>query len=158
MADEDLTEAEFLARSGPALAGLVADPVADRTAEVGELPPALQSAREGNTELIRGVGIFDTPDPGTGNLLMSCTFPGNGALVVYPGSEVCIDAGALEIFIDDAEEFQVRARRRPPEMALFGSNGCFRGQAAPGRGVGQEWCYNNMLLRNWGRAPCGLGG
>ena len=120
MADEDLTEAELMARSGPASAGPVADLAADRTVEVGEPLPALQSAREGNAELIRGVGIFDTPDPGTGNLLMSCTFPGNGALVVYPGSEVCIDTGALEIFIDDAEELQVRARPKAAAIELKG--------------------------------------
>ena len=60
--------------------------------------------REGNAELIRGVALFDTPEPGTGKMSFGCTLPGEAALVVYPGSEVCLDSGAAIIFADESDQ------------------------------------------------------
>jgi hypothetical protein len=70
------------------------------------------NSREGNAELIAGVGLFDTPEPGTGKAFLGAGFPGNGTLVVYPGSEVRIDAGGIEISADDANQPRMRARPR----------------------------------------------
>src|SRR3954447_18929818 len=81
-------------------------------------PRSHENAREGNADLIREVGLHDTPEPGTGNMFMGCPFPGNGALVVYPGSECCIDAGALEISVDDNMQFRLRARPRVAAIEL----------------------------------------
>lgn len=78
--------------------------------------PADQPAREGNADLIRGVGLFDTPEPGTGNACLGAGFPGDGTLVKYPGSEVCIDVKGLEITAD--ENGQPRMRVRPRVAAI----------------------------------------
>jgi hypothetical protein len=93
------------------------------TRKAPKLEPLLQAsnqqnAREGNADLIRGVGLFDTPEPGTGNAFMGCPFPGNGALVVYAGSELCFDTGALEISVDDGMQFRFRARPRVAAIEL----------------------------------------
>ena len=93
------------------------------TRKAPKLEPPLQAsnqqnAREGNADLIRGVGLFDTPEPGTGKAFMGCPFPGNGALVVYAGSELCFDTGALEISVDDGMQFRFRARPRVAAIEL----------------------------------------
>jgi transcriptional regulator with XRE-family HTH domain len=77
-----------------------------------------EDAREGNANLIRGVGLFDTPEPGTGNALMGCPLPGNGVLVVYPGSEVCFDPGSIEVSVDDSMQLRFRARPRAAAIEL----------------------------------------
>ena len=92
--------------------------------------PAQQNPREGNADLIRGVGIFDTPEPGTGKALMGCSFPGNGALVVYPGSEFCFDAGAMEISVDDVGQHRFQARPKVAAIELHDDEVRFHPPAA----------------------------
>ena len=80
-------------------------------------PAEPQNAREGNADLIRGVGIFDTPDPGTGNALLGCPFPGNATLVVYPNCDFTIDAGGMVISLDDSDQ-PLRLKTRPRVAAI----------------------------------------
>jgi hypothetical protein len=69
-----------------------------------------QPAREGNADLIRGAGLFDTPDPGTGNVLAACAFPGNAALVVYPGCDTYFDVGGMVLSLDESGTPRLNAR------------------------------------------------
>ena len=52
---------------------------------------------------------MDTPEPGTGNLIVGCPLPGNGVLVLYPGCEFCFDARGMEISIDDVGQLQIQS-------------------------------------------------
>ena len=90
-------------------------------------------AREGNAELIRGVALFDTPEPGTGNRLLSCALPGMGALVVYPGCEVVIDAGEVIISGLESEQLQLQARLKVAAIELKGDEVRFHPPASDAR-------------------------
>ena len=59
--------------------------------------------------LFAAVGISTRLNLAQANLIVGCPFPGNGALVVYPGCEICIDAGGIEISIDDAGKLQIQS-------------------------------------------------
>ena len=83
-------------------------------------PPSQQNPREGNADLIRGVGLFDTPETGTGKAIVHCPFPGDGVLVVYPGCEVSFDPGAVVISSPDLDQLQLKARPSVAAIELKG--------------------------------------
>jgi hypothetical protein len=93
-------------------------------------PSEPQNAREGNADLIRGVGLFDTPEPGTGQALLGCPFPGNGVVVFYPGSDLRIDPGGMVLSLDDADRLQFKARPRAAAIELKGDEVRFHPPAA----------------------------
>jgi hypothetical protein len=82
--------------------------------------PDQQNSREGNADLIRGAGLFDTPEPGTGKMFLGCAFPGNGALVVYPWCDVRFDPGGMVIFSDESDQCQLKARPSVAAIELKG--------------------------------------
>lgn len=70
-----------------------------------------QEAKIGNKTLIEGIGFYDKPEPGTGNLLGWTGFPGDGKVAWYPG---CVPLefaiGSIVMWRADTGEPQAKAR------------------------------------------------
>ena len=110
-------------------------------------PPSQQNPREGNADLIRGVGLFDTPETGTGKAIVHCPFPGDGVLVVYPGCEVSFDPGAVVISSPDLDQLQLKARPSVAAIELKGDEVRLHPPASdPLRRAAARWASSSVLM------------
>jgi hypothetical protein len=76
---------------------LGSEATADRTTHGRQVEQAGSGARV----LISGIGLYDTPDPKTGNLLGWAAFPGSGRVEWYPGCvTLTFPAKSVEISLD----------------------------------------------------------
>ena len=65
--------------------------------------------------LIAGVAIYDSPDPGSGNMLAWAKFPGDGNVELYPG---CVPLTFPKASIEISLDFGMRARPRTACISL----------------------------------------